>query len=494
MLGFEMVADFDAAIADIESTVGLVSNSNFVEPMSTSSLALDLLCFGRISGGLFVTCFGKEQSAKSTTADDMLAFHVAQYAKIKRDDPELTNFIPFMAKFDYEGSFDAAHDGLFMNMVHKYMPSATYEEVFGVKDATGNYEVSPVFRYYKLSKMESFFDMLHSLSKKLPDLRVLNGSTYAVYDKKQDDKKKFADKGLYKKTGLLWCKIPDEIKVPFQVLVSPDSYPAMLPACADDDEANKQMALLAREFAKQIPRVKGAFRDKRIITWGINQYRERPGFTMGSNLYEPCGGALRFASDLRIGASAISLSTAGIKAKAGESLEKEDSVLHPGLQDSYSYIQFVTAKNKIGGLDRLQVRLRLWRTSGKKMGLGLDPAYDTYMALKMLGMLNPKSTKNNIRFVDCYGLEEAPKSMSWSQFKTLTLVPMVKRADIQRVLTEVGLPGMKPFDLRARLRKGIIHGDLVARFKASLMGDTDFQVAEDEEIEIEASDDDVKYE
>ena len=48
MLGFEMVADFDEAIADIESTVGLVSNSNFVEPMSTSSLALDLLCFGRI--------------------------------------------------------------------------------------------------------------------------------------------------------------------------------------------------------------------------------------------------------------------------------------------------------------------------------------------------------------------------------------------------------------------------------------------------------------
>lgn len=77
MLGFEMVADFDEAIADIESTVGLVSNSNFVEPMSTSSLALDLLCFGRISGGLFVTCFGKEQSAKSTTVDDMLAFHVA---------------------------------------------------------------------------------------------------------------------------------------------------------------------------------------------------------------------------------------------------------------------------------------------------------------------------------------------------------------------------------------------------------------------------------
>lgn len=169
-------------------------------------------------------------------------------------------------------------------------------------------------------------------------------------------------------------------------------------------------------------------------------------------------------------------------------------MLHPGLQDSYSYIQFVTAKNKIGGLDRLQVRLRLWRASGKKMGLGLDPAYDTYMALKMLGMLNPKSTKNNIRFVDCYGLEEAPKSMSWSQFKTLTLVPMVKRADIHRVLTEVGLPGMKPFDLRARLRKGIIHGDLVPRFKASLMGDTDFQVDEDEEIEIEASDDDVKYE
>jgi hypothetical protein len=53
---------------------------------------------------------------------------------------------------------------------------------------------------------------------------------------------------------------------------------------------------------------------------------------------------------------------------------------------------------------------------------------------------------------------------------------------------------MKPFDLRARLRKGIIHGDLVPRFKASLMGDTDFQVDEDEEIEIEASDDDVKYE
>jgi RecA/RadA recombinase len=493
MLGSELVSDFNQVISDLESTVGIVSNSNFVEPMTTSSLALDLLCFGRMSGGLFVTCFGKEQSAKSTTADDMLAYHVAQHVKIRRSDPDMVGFMPFMSKFDYEGSFDAAPDGLFMNMVRKYLPNAEYDEVFGVKDATGNYEYAPTFRYYKLSKMEAFFDMLHSMSKKLPDLRVLNGDTYAVYPKTEEARKKYADKGMYKKTGLLWCPIPEGLKIPFQVFVSPDSYPAMLPACADDDEANKQMALLAREFAKQIPRVKGAFRDKRIITWGINQYREKPGFTMGSNLYEPCGGALRFASDYRLGASAISLSTAGIKAKAGESLEREESVLHPNLQDSYSYIQFVTAKNKIGGLDRLQVRLRLWRASGKKMGLGLDPAYDTYQALKMLNMIDPKSTRNKIKLLDCFGLEQATKAMTWTQFKTLALVPMVTTSQVSQVLHEIGLPQMKPFDLRSKLRKGILYGDLVPRFKAGLMGDVSFRVDEDEEIEIEASDDDVEY-
>lgn len=44
MLGNELVSDFNQVISDLESTVGIVSNSNFVEPMTTSSLALDLLC------------------------------------------------------------------------------------------------------------------------------------------------------------------------------------------------------------------------------------------------------------------------------------------------------------------------------------------------------------------------------------------------------------------------------------------------------------------
>lgn len=850
----QFALNINDALDDIELATGSISNTNVVEPFSTGVLAVDLMYFGRLSGGVFLTAFGKEQAGKSTYNNEVLAYRTAVLVLERRRNPKL--FQPALLSYDYEGSCDYSEGGLFMNTLRKYVPDVTYEEVFGI-GSLGKWELPPLLRHHKLSEMEVLFDSIHRLNKQLPDIMVLEGEKFMVYTpeqiKEKPNLKNGCDADLFKKTKKAWHILPDGFAIPFQVLVAADSFPAMLPKSADEDEANKQMALLAREFAKQIPRARGGMRSSRVSLFGVNQFRERPGVIHGcfhgsspvlmadgtkmrirdvveqkhpgpvlsrdmetgevvakpivswfdngetnqwlkvtfdrnmevrshtddiyatttpmfvtpnhmialadgtevpagklkvgqavqhvsskprltwlqkqlvlgevlsypgclwnfgesddaislpfvgaldeqfewltavmgdvlfspaetaplyedwvsrisaeqgdddaprfsqtafdalelpgfaawvverlangaldlsdytltdaekivdvlngkfggvslhrynkgrglgegwcaqisddllntllpymaepprvalskeqrlllgsktaellvqsnaaprefftytglvrsvhsawltdlpagyglnrydievadthhycvsgvvvhnSPEYEPCGTALRFASDARLRVSAVSPLSETVKSfgkpiKPGSPLVAEPSVLYPGRDDHYSYIKLVSAKNKLGGVDKVEVTLRLWRNNGKDFGLGFDPVFDCFQTMRMLGMIPPGTQRNRLKFVNAFGLEHATKAMTWEQFKVLASTPMTKKADVEAVLDAVGLTQMPAFRLPEKLRSGILDGSLVERFRNNLTGFTT-----EEETEVESSDEGVDY-
>ena len=480
---------------EIEHELGEFCNSLTVEPVSTGLCALDLLTFSGFCGGAWVTTFGPEQSGKSTFGNELTAFHVAESLEAIYDAEDLKEEVPFMpAKIicDAEGSYDFDPQGLFMNAVRKNTLNPSYSDVFGVQAKKGGWEVEPLVRWHKLPSMEFIFDYMHMLAKALPDVKTWDGITYFVYDKTTDNTSKYgkyANKELSKKK--LWLPLPKGVNVPMQALFNIDSYSALLPKSMDEDEANKQMALMAREFAKHIPRVRGFMRGKRLVIAGVNQFRDKPG--VPPSQYEPNGGALRFASDLRLRANKASPKTVGdghTPVKDSFELVEEPSVMHPGSVDVYSFIKLTTAKNKLGGLDKLSVYLRLWRMSGKTSGLGFCPAYDAYQALKMVGKIECRSRNQGIK-VNCFGLQHATKKMSWSQFKTLCLYPNLMDFDAAaQVLDEIGLPGLEPFDLRFSIRSAIMDrsSGWLETFKANVTG---FKTSE--QTEVADTDSDMDY-
>lgn len=480
---------------DIEQEQGEFCNSLTTEPVPTGLLAVDLLTFSGFCGGAWVTTFGPEQAGKSTFGNELSATHVAEALEsiyLAEELKEEYPFIPSNLICDAEGSYDFDRTGLFMNTVGKHTYRPDYDTIFGVRSKKGGWEKEPLIRWHKIPSMEFIFDYMHSLAKLLPDVKTWDGQTYYVYERTKENVSaygKYANKELSKKK--LWLPLPRGVTVPMQALFNIDSYSALLPRSMDEDEANKQLALMAREFAKHIPRIRGFMRGKRIIIAGVNQFRDKPG--VPPSQYEPNGGALRFASDLRLRANKVSPSTVGdghTDKKGSYELVEEDSVIHNGAKDVYSFVKLTTAKNKLGGLDKLSVTLRLWRASGNTTGMGFCPAYDAYKALQMVGRIQCRSRNQGIKVL-AFGLEQATKTMTWSQFKTLCLYPnMVPIEAAEAVLDAIGLPNMEAFDLRLAIRERIMNrsSGWLSDFKANITG---FKT--DESTEVEDSDKDAVY-
>ncbi len=472
---------------DIEQEQGEFCNSLSVEQVSTGLLSVDALTFGGFCGGAWATVFGPEQSGKSTFGNELSAHHVGEALEsiyLTEDMREEYPFIPANVICDAEGSYDFDPNGLFMNAVRKHSFDPEPHRVFGLRNPKGGWEYEPLVRWHKLPSMEFIFDFMHATAKSLPDVKTWDGKDYYVYDMTTENKTaygKFADKALSKKK--LWIPLPDGLRVPMQALFNIDSYSALLPQSMDDDSANKQMALMAREFAKHIPRIRGFMRGKRIVIAGVNQFRDRPG--VPPTQYEPNGGALRFASDLRLRANKVSPSTVGdghTAKKGSYELVEEPSVLYPGANDVYSFVKLTTAKNKLGGLDKLSVTLRLWRASGDSTGWGFCPAYDAYKALQMAGKIECRSRNQGIRIL-AFGLEHATKKLTWSQFKILCLYPnLIGVEAVEQVLDEIGLPAMEAFDLRYAIRQKIMDrsSGWLNTLKANVTG---YKSAESTEVE-----------
>lgn len=437
MLAPGMQSVYQDTLDAVEKKVGLMDASSFTsDRMSTGLLSLDLMIGGGITPGMY-TFAGAEQSCKTTCALTIMT------SAIKHN-------VPICSFWDYEGSVsDPDYLG---NIITSMGLKASVEDVFGVKDPkTGKWAVPPRVRYRDESLGEVFFDWLAALERRLPDKKYVAGSWWYIYEDNKENKAKISDmvdarmtrqqgSGLY---------VPAEDGA-LQAVVLLDSYPAMNPEAMDEDDPNNSLALTARMFSKNLPRVKGRLRSKRIALLGINQLRAIPMAMYGPKEAEPCGQALLFNSDCRVRNTSRSLSGAPFNPKGEGQIEMEASAEYEGTQDKYRYIASKTVKNKLGQPFR-ETWYRLWVEDGAGNPRGFDPVFDTIQYLSQTGQI---SGKGRGAFTLNINGVEAKKTVSWAGIKKWVLTR--DKQEITDVCKTLGFP--KAFSLRNTCFKQLKEG------------------------------------
>lgn len=450
---FNPYAHIDAEIDGMEKKFRLSSMAiDKDEPrFSTGLLSLDVALAGGLLGGGWYTCFGGEQSCKSTTAMTILSSIMGQ-----------KDFIGKASYFDYEGSSQATY---IENIMRSMGVTENVERVFGVRDdVTGDWVVPPRVRYYAPDTGEKFFNYLAKLGKMLPDKVRMNGQWYYVYDNTKANQK--ALKGMYDKK---YFAKANRFRIPapdgsIQAIVLTDSYPAMLPGIADEkEEGDKSLALQARMFSDGLKRVKGMMRSKRIVVLGVNQLRKVPMAMYGPTETEPCGDALKFYSDVRLRMSSVSIP------HGKGMLEEEESVIADG-NDTYRYIKIRSHKNKLGGIPNQSITMRLVVENAEGDATGFCATWDAYQYLKITGQV--AGTRKKIKFLSGFDVTKrdrdtgkekdthvdfksplAGMTLDWMQFKTLI---EGNRVDIRELCSDLGMK--KPILFRNFLRKQVASG------------------------------------
>lgn len=428
-------------VDEISRRQGFESDSlSSCKPMSTGLLMLDLLYGGGIRPAWY-THFGPEQSAKTTGALAIVASALKQK-------------IPLIMLCDYEGSSGNSKPYI-GNILRTMGCSQSIDEVFGVRDEdTGKWTVPPVVRYRAETRGEAFFDWLSEIERQLPDKKKIGKQWWLRFDKTKANQAKvgdYADNAMAKKYGDgLWVKAQDGN---LQGIIVVDSYPAMNPTSADNEDGDNSIALQARMFSKQLPRVKGRLADKMLAVVGINQLRMAPMVRYGNPETEPGGVALKFNSDCRTRFNPRVTGMPGWP-KNWDSETKneiEPSVEVAGGKDSYRYIEIRTKKNKLWTPNR-KGWLRIWVQDGRGEARGFDPFFDTACYLMYTGQLYGRGRKSLYLKVDKYIPE--PVSIKWEQLKKWVLG---NKEEMKEVCASLKLA--KPFDLRKlcflQIEKGV---------------------------------------
>ncbi len=375
--------------------------------VSTTLLGTDLMLGGGIIGGRWYTFFGAEGSGKST--------HL-MHMKMGAVDAK----IPILQDNDYEGS--AAPDYCAGIMQYACKSVKDVEAFYGLADNKGKWVKKPLIRYYNPSTAEDFFNPVASLLRKLPDKVYLEGNWFYAWDADKPGRAAAGagySKTMFTKYGRLFVEAENGLP---QAIFYVDSYPAMFPSALDEDDAGRGMAAVARVMSENVPKVFPKLRPKNAVIIGVNQLRQRPGFTMGDPSYEPAGDTLKFASSVRV------RQTPRAVPHASGQIEKEQSVLFPNTEDTYRYIHMKAIKNKIS-TPYLESWQRVWVDDGTGNAHGFCPVYDTFQYLKNTGQADGNMKKFKVV------IDKLSLSLSWPQFKTLIL----KGPNLTKVLKELHL-------------------------------------------------------
>ena len=402
-------------------------------PMSTGLLMLDLLYGGGIRPAWY-THFGPEQSAKTTGVLSIVASAIKQG-------------VPMIAFCDYEGSTKNSKPYV-ANILKTMGVDKTIGQVFGTKDpTTGAWSIPPIIRYRAETRGEAFFDWLSEVLRVLPDKKKVNGKWWLVFEDNKVNKVKvgeYANREMAKKYGSgLWVEAQDG---KLQAIVCVDSYPAMNPTSNDEEETDNSLALQARMFSKQLPRVKGRLAPKMVAVIGTNQLRANPMDRYHPEV-EPGGTALKFNSDVRCKftprASGMPLWPTF---NSENKYEEEPSIEGQGT-DKYRYIQLHTKKNKLWTPNR-KAWIRIWAEDYKAEGRGFDPVFDTACYLYYTGQLIGRGRKSmKLTFKD------QTVAIKWQQLKKWVLGD---RTAMKEVCTELGFA--KPFSIRRECFKQMESG------------------------------------
>jgi RecA/RadA recombinase len=452
-MGFDPSAEIQSTLDKVAFKMADADTLDDVQPMSSGLLIIDCMTGGGIRPAMY-TSAGKEQTGKTTLALTILAsaIHEKIHTKSVRDYEGSTgNSIPYVT-----------------SIMQTYGVNLNKDELFGKKDPkTGKWLVTPVIRYSASTKGMVFFNWMAALLRRLPDKKMLNNKWYYVYE---DDKqfahlKEHGDSTMPKKYGKgIYIEAANGGQLEGLVIV--DSYPNMNPSEKDEDEGDNSLALQARMFSKNLPRIKGSLASKKFAIVGVNQLRDIPMAMYGPKENEPGGQALKFYSDVRFRLTSRVLTAAPLWAKPGKTdkaHEYEPSWDGRG-RDKYKYVHVRFAKNKLGGwLD--DGWLRIWARDADGIAHGIDPVYDTMLYLRLTGQLTgSKRTKMqlNLRGIlrDPEGsgggdpaLFKKPKDVDWELLKAWILGD--KEAKI-KICKKLKLE--KPFALRKVCFKQIQSG------------------------------------
>lgn len=425
-------------LQEVEKVVKVQSVTLSDESRLHTGLFLVDLLLGRggITAGMY-TFAGPEQSAKTTLAITVLANSVQQEVGLR-------------VLWDAENSSGSSAD-----YVESIFTGAGLEvsaaNIFGIKK-DGKYVETPLVYYRDEGEMETFFDWAAAVMRRLPDKRFEEGRWWFVYDNDREAKAKYAgkmDRRMSSKNGAIYIPAPSGA---LQALILVDSWPSLLPSSLDEDETKGGMAVMAREFSKHLPRLKGKLRSKRVAILGVNQLRERPGFNMGDPRYEPGGQTLKFLSDVRIWANPRALSGVPFNPKGKGQYEKEESI--DGGEDLYRYIHLKAIKNKLS-VPGLETWLRIWVSDSEGKARGFCPVWDAFYTMAQCGLITGKRTAIHFNLP---GLGESKKPINWLTFKTLVLGTKKQKEEICAKM------GMKPFDPRSGLRRMADRGSLEALY------------------------------
>lgn len=431
-------------VDEVERKVKLSDASTFTrDRMSTGFGSLDLILGGGIAPGMY-TFFGPEQSCKTTTALMVMG-------------SALTKDVPLIGFWDYEGS--AGADPEYMESILTTLGAkGTVEDVFGLRDPlSGKWAKRPRVRYRDDTVAELFFDWLSGVERRLPDKKFIGGKwCYIFEDTKQNRARygEFLDKKMMSQmgSGLI---VPAKDGA-LQAVVLLDSYPAMNPESQDVDDPNESIAVQARMFSRQLPRIKGRLRSKRIALIGINQLRDAPLVMYGPKENEPGGKALRFNSDARVRLTPRSLSGVPFHPKGEGQIEKSRSIEYKGY-DSYRYIHARAVKNKLGPPMR-ETWLRLWIEDGEGKARGLDPVWDTIQYLSLTGQLDGRRAAVRIR----PGAKDfESKSFNLDHMKSLVLGD---KQTVAEFCTDIGI---KSTNIRQAMFKQLASGKAEALYVAN---------------------------
>ena len=228
--------------------------------MSTGLLSLDAILGGGVTAGMY-TFFGPEQSAKTTAAITVSAASI---------DQEVGSRI----LWDAENSSGSSTDYI-ANIFQTLNVKADVETVFGVKK-DGKYIVKPLIYYRDEGEAETFFDFVSALLRRLPNKRYEDKRWWLVYPKDKEHLATFGevmDKKLSQQNGAIYVPTANSS---LQSIIILDSWPALVPAEADEDDPSGGLALQARAFSDGMKRIKGKLRAKRVSILSINQLRKAP--------------------------------------------------------------------------------------------------------------------------------------------------------------------------------------------------------------------------
>ena len=445
----------DESIGDVKKKMGLAGTAfDPDEPrLHTGLVSLDLLIGGGIVSGGWYTIFGGEQSAKTTIAMTIMAAIIRQ------------GFEGKASYWDYEGSGSPDY---IESILKSQGVRQTLSQIFGENDPETGEQISPpLVDYISTDGGEEFFEFYNRLKRILPDKVKLGSKYYYLFPHDKKLLKRF--KAVY---DAKYLSKHNKIKVPaedgmMQAIALLDSYPAMLPQQEDTDEGSNAMALQARMFSKELKRIKGAMKKKRMTVFGVNQLRQKPATMFGNPEYEPGGEALKFFSDVRIKSTSRALPQGWGK---GPTMD-EKSVEFEG-NDEYRFINLKVIKNKLGGLQYQDTFARIWVRDADGVARGIDPVFDTWNFLKMLGIVG--GTRNNMKFREDCPLHGA-KKCTWLSLKALVLG---NKKQVKETCAELGI---KPVDIRLWCKKQLLNGKALKQFALICAGKGDVVADEDDD-------------